>query len=339
MLIYFITLLSVSFLVAFAMVKRTILFSKVFQIQEQNDGRKIHVEQVSALGGIGVALGILAGSTLALFMGIPYPGILALLIFPLFLLGIWDDAYTVSVKARLLVQLSTASLIWLMGYRLPGLPDWLIMPGLMNYGLSVFFILLLINAYNLIDGINGLCGGLASIGFVVLAILFISIGAYGFGAFALIAAVSVFAFLIFNVGKAKIFLGDNGSTVVGFLMAALILKFIVLNSQTPAAASNLWLVALSVCLVPVIDLFKVGGFRILKGNSPFSGDRSHIHHFLVDGGYSHLLAASILYGVQLILVGIAISGVTAGVLKASMSIAFFGLFYYSIFVFSAARKH
>ncbi|MEO1435363.1 MAG: MraY family glycosyltransferase [Bacteroidota bacterium] len=339
MLIYFITLLSVSFLVAFAMIKRTILFSKLFKIQDQNDSRKIHVEQVSALGGIGVYFGILAGSFLAIFMGIPYPGMLAILIFPLFFLGIWDDAYKVPVKTRLLVQFGTASLIWLMGYRLPGFPDWLILAGFLNFGCSFFFILLLINAYNLIDGINGLCGGLAVIGFTVLGGLFLFIGAVGFGAFSFIAAAAVLAFLIFNFGTAKIFLGDNGSTVVGFLIAALILKFIGLDSHLPEPSTSLWLIAISICLIPVTDLIKVSISRIFNRRSPFSPDRTHIHHFLVDRGYSHFLAASMLYTVQVILVGIAIGGMTAGVSKASGCLGFFSLFYYTLFVFSAAKNN
>jgi UDP-N-acetylmuramyl pentapeptide phosphotransferase/UDP-N-acetylglucosamine-1-phosphate transferase len=149
------------------------------------------------------------------------------------------------------------------------------------------------NAYNLVDGVDGLAGGLGLIGMLFLGTYFLSIHDVGVAIFAFCMAGALLGFLRYNITPAKIFMGDNGALVLGFGITALCILF---SERTPAEAvahSNLLAdlnpngklsIVMAIISIPVFDTFRVFALRILDKKSPFSPDRRHLHHALLDLG-------------------------------------------------------
>ena len=152
----------------------------------------------------------------------------------------------------------------------------------------------MINSLNFIDGINGLAGGLGAIAFGVFAYLFYMGGLPQLALLSIAFMGAIIGFLTYNYGKkAAIFMGDNGSTVIGFVMAIFALKS--LNGLSGTAMTSVLPIVLSLVAIPVLDLFAVVGLRVAKGQSPFVGDRTHLHHLLTDSGMSHPEACQFIF--------------------------------------------
>lgn len=262
--------------------------------------RKVHSNSIPTLGGIGIFTGIVIGSLL----GIPFFNIeialLFLAIVLLFTTGIIDDLKDLSASKKFIVQFLAAAIIATAGLRitsLDGLFGIYTIPVSLQYVLTILMITGVTNAFNLIDGIDGLAGGLGFLNAVALGGLLFYSGciAESFIAFAL--AGSLLAFLRYNFNPAKIFMGDTGSLVIGFCISVLGLKVMDANHlyQNPAAITNSFVLVSGIILIPVFDTFRVFGVRIMKGKSPFSPDKNHIHHLLMKTGYNHKKAALILY--------------------------------------------
>jgi len=264
----------------------TIQWAKSQQLFEENDVRKIHIEKVSALGGIPVFIAFWI--TIA-FFNVPMSACLPLLLATgiLMLIGLEDDLYNTGVLRRLLAQVAAATIAFWAGFHF----GWTgsILLDMLNFVASVFFVILMINSLNFIDGINGLAGGLGILTMLVCAGLFYASGLFSLTCIALAYSVVVGGFMVFNFGKkASIFMGDNGSTVLGFLMAIFALK---LFQVLPIAAINAALpILITVIAIPILDLVSVVFIRLKKGKSPFVGDRTHIHHLLTDNGMFHPVA-------------------------------------------------
>lgn len=283
--------LFIGFVLSVAGTYLTIQWAKRRQLFEENDVRKIHTEQVSALGGIPVfvALWVSLGFS-NLPMGICLPLLVATGI--LMLIGLEDDMYNTGVVRRLLAQVAAASIAFWAGFHFGWTGSiWL---DMLNYGASVFFVVLMINSLNFIDGINGLAGGLGILTMSVCACLFYVSGYFNLTWIALAYSMALGGFMVFNFGKkASIFMGDNGSTVLGFLMAVFALK---LFQVMPIVAVDAALpILLTVLAIPILDLTAVVAIRLKKGKSPFVGDRTHIHHLLTDNGMSHPVACQFIF--------------------------------------------
>ena len=257
--------------------------------------RRSHQRSIPTLGGIAMFAGLIFALTLWVPFG-TYPKvqyiIAAYLI--IFLIGAKDDIIPLTPYKKLLGQVVAAGLLVFKAgigltslYGLFGCYD---LPELLAQGLSVFTILVIINALNLIDGINGLAG---SIG----CILSLSFGYWAFQHgrldLAILAASlmgALVAFLRYNFYGARIFMGDTGSLILGLSAAILALEFIEINKQVlgsyhlPSAPA----LAIAVLIVPLFDTLRVFILRALRGRSPFSPDRTHIHHVLLDLGLSHV---------------------------------------------------
>ncbi len=287
-------LFSVAFVASAAIIPFVIHFARKKGLMEENNDRKIHKEKVSNLGGTG----IFAGCALAVFFilqpGAGNPVLAFALAFPLFLVGLLDDVFNVGVMTRLVMQTVLAAVLFEMGFQfvlIENLTYWFV-----NLGATIFLIIVLINAYNFIDGINGLAGGLGMIGSLVFGAMLAVNGEAEIALLCFAYAGSLLGFLCFNFGKkAKIFMGDNGSTVLGFFMAVMILA-ILKTEQSQAGSAATLPVLLCLVAVPAADIFKVALFRIVRNESPFQPDRTHIHHLLTDRGLSHPAACAVLYG-------------------------------------------
>lgn len=290
-LLIYLAIFSVAFATCLGIIPAIIRWAAKNGLAEENNERKIHLEKVSNLGGIGIVIGTICAILLVLQPAFSSPIMAFALGLPLMLLGIADDQFHVGVTTRLVIQAVLTALLYEMGFQIELVEGW----WLFNLGTTIFFVLLLINAYNFIDGINGLAGGLGAISSVAFGVLLAMKGNLEMSLACFAFTGGLLAFLCFNFGKkAKIFMGDNGSTVLGFYLAVMILT--LLQPTANGEAQYHWSLIFAPVLLPVADLFKVALFRVGRMQSPFWGDRTHIHHLFTDGGLSHPAACLVLYG-------------------------------------------
>lgn len=268
-----ILILIIAFLISSWCIPNLIKWARNNQQFEQNDERKKHQEKISALGGIGILVALIASSMLPVFQASQLWYLIPALVF-LFGISLWDDMKNLPASFRLFVQIMLASWLYLQGWAID-IP--------MSYPITLFVMLLFINAYNFIDGINGLSGTLGVLAMGCFATLFFFQGMYSWACFSAAYVGAISGFLRFNFGKkAQIFMGDNGSTVLGLSLAVC---FIQLTQQT-GTWSNSGMVALGVVALPLLDLLRVATLRVWQKRSPFHADRQHFHHLLVDHGWT-----------------------------------------------------
>jgi UDP-N-acetylmuramyl pentapeptide phosphotransferase/UDP-N-acetylglucosamine-1-phosphate transferase len=216
----------------------------------------------------------------------------------LFILGILDDLHNISARNKFVIQLATASLIAFSGMRithLNGLFGIDALPAVFQYLITVLAIAGVTNAFNLIDGIDGLAGGLGFMSLLMLG-LFLALG--GDNTTAIIAfalAGGLLGFLYYNFNPARIFMGDTGSLLLGFVVSVLCIRLMQLNIGHPnALLPHVPVFTLGIVLIPVFDTMRVFGLRMRKGKSPFSPDKTHIHHLLTNNGWSHSFSAKLI---------------------------------------------
>jgi UDP-N-acetylmuramyl pentapeptide phosphotransferase/UDP-N-acetylglucosamine-1-phosphate transferase len=262
---------------------------------EPDDIRKLHTKPIPALGGLGIFIGL----TFCLLLTINYSAsaasefqyyIAAILL--IFFVGIKDDILILSPLKKFLGQVFVAAILMIKGKLL--ISDMSGFLGLhtidetFSYCLTLFTIVVIINAFNLIDGVDGLAGSLGFITSLVFGIFFLINGNIPYALLGFGFAASVLAFLIYNFHPAKIFMGDTGSMLIGLVNSILVIKFIQTGSSFtlhPVTAAPA--VGFAIMLLPLMDTLRVFGIRILHGRSPFSPDRNHIHHLLMDKGMGH----------------------------------------------------
>jgi UDP-GlcNAc:undecaprenyl-phosphate GlcNAc-1-phosphate transferase len=258
---------------------------------EANDERKTHSEQVSSFGGIGIIGAFSVPILLLIYSGTEKAVTAFGLAIPLFIISLMDDIFGLRVTYRFLVHAILGGILYLMGFSVLNLSAY----PIFDAATTIVFTILLINAYNLIDGINGLAGGLGVIASVVFGMALAQQGQYDMALACFTFAGALVGYLNFNFGKkALIFMGDNGSTVLGYLTAVMALAILNSNEMNGVAISNYALV-LAVVSVPVADVFKVAIMRTIKGKSPFRPDRTHIHHLYTDKLVEHPTACLLLY--------------------------------------------
>ncbi|MEM9990318.1 MAG: MraY family glycosyltransferase, partial [Bacteroidota bacterium] len=163
-----------------------------------------------------------------------------------------------------------------------------------------------INAFNLIDGINGLSGGLATLIFSVFGTWFFLAGRPELSVVAFATVGAVVAFLKYNITPAAIFMGDTGSLLLGLICSILSIEFIEFHQsselQSVYAFQSVPAVTIGIIIIPLFDTLRVFTMRMLKGKSPFQPDRTHIHHLLIDSGLTHTQASTTLVLVNIIFI-------------------------------------
>jgi len=164
-----------------------------------------------------------------------------------------------------------------------------------QYSLTILAIVGITNAFNLIDGIDGLAGGLSFMSLVTLGLFLTISGDANTALVAFALAGAVFAFLYFNFNPAKIFMGDTGSLILGFIIAVLCIRLMQVNVFAPnAILTNAPVFVLGIVLIPVFDTLRVFAMRTWSGRSPFEADKKHIHHLLTNAGFSHVIATRVI---------------------------------------------
>ena len=180
--------------------------------------------------------------------------------------------------------------------------------------LTYFTVIVIINSFNLIDGVDGLAGSLGLMTTALLGLYFLKIDLIPYATLSFALASSLAAFLIFNFAPARIFMGDTGSLLIGLISSILVIKFINAASASdvnfPMEASPA--IAFAILMIPLLDTLRVFGIRILHRRSPFSPDRNHVHHILLDRGLSHRQITVTLVGVNLLFIALAYLGRSMG---------------------------
>lgn len=226
----------------------------------------------------------------------------------LFFLGLKDDILALDSAKKLIVQIiATLTLVVMGGFKvdyLYGIFGWYFIPDYVSIPLTIFIFISLINAINLIDGIDGLAGGISLIAALWFGVWFLLNQHYTFACLAFSLSGALLGFLRFNFSNtSKIFMGDTGSLVVGFLLSFFTIEFLRLNvsyRNDPNAFFNAPIVVMVVLIVPIFDTLRVFIVRLINGRSPFQADRNHMHHILIDNGLKHLWASVILWSVTII---------------------------------------
>jgi len=274
-------------LISIPPIVRVVKAKKLF---DKPDQRKVHKTVVPTMGGIAIFIGITV-STLLFSTGLPILNeklIFAAMILLLFI-GIKDDIMLISPSSKFAIQLLAAIALVVVGdfriTNLHGIMGTLEINYFASITISIVMVIAFINAYNLIDGVDGLAAGLGILGSTFFGIWFFLNG-YTFLAILSLSLVgSLLGFLRYNLfgKKYKIFMGDTGSLIIGLLMVVQVIEFVEfnINSALPFYIEGSPSVALAFVIIPITDTMRVFAIRIFKGISPFFPDRNHVHHCLL----------------------------------------------------------
>jgi UDP-GlcNAc:undecaprenyl-phosphate GlcNAc-1-phosphate transferase len=281
-----------SLLVVIFGIPSIITVAKLKGLYDKPDNRKIHTAKIQA--GMG-RLQFLQAAIIILFF-----------------LGLKDDVIMLSPIKKLMSQLF-ATAITIVGediritsfYGIFGIYE---IPIWASYMLTLFTIVVITNAFNLIDGVDGLAGGLGFIISITFGLWFNFIDQQGWSILAFALSGALLGFLVFNFNPAKIFMGDAGSITTGFLLAVFAVRFIEFNS--PSAENSYKLlsapaIAVAILIIPLFDTLRVFIIRLMKKKSPFSPDQNHLHHSLIRIGLGHKEVSLVMYIVNILFVLIA----------------------------------
>lgn len=307
---------NIYFLLAFCIVFPLILSVRMYpviiylahekKLMDEPEARSQHVKKTPTLGGVGMFVSFsLAMIILGIFVSLTKTDLTQLLsilggTIILLFLGIKDDLLVLSPRKKFVGQIFSAAIVILgTDNRISSLYG-IFGIGELPYVVSILFTLLvfvfLINAYNLIDGIDGLAASIAIIVNTAFGAYFIMNKEYLYVLICFVLIGSLLGFLRYNLSsRKKLFMGDSGSLFIGFLLSFLAIGFLNVNGmeQTEYAVANAPIMVLAILAYPILDSLRVIVIRISKGVSPFTADRNHIHHKLLDKGFSHVKATLI----------------------------------------------
>ncbi len=300
-------------------------------VDKPSEERKIHKIPRPLVGGIGITI----AATFSSMILVPYVGFrgyflgLSLLL----LIGFLDDFRELGHREKFLAQI-VASLMMiyfskirlvtfgnLLGLGVISIPDipWLV------WIVTIFCVVGVINALNLIDGLDGLAGGVSFVAFMTFAIHASMAGQEGLMLMNLALAGAVLGFLRFNWYPSTIFMGDAGSLCLGFSLAFMALALTQGSNSQVSPVTPLLVLA-----VPITDTLAVMGKRILRGQSPFKADQSHLHHIFMRYGMGRVLVVKIIIGTTILLSGISLLGPIYNLPDVCLFSAF--LLYFSIYI-------
>ena len=311
----------VSAIVAFVMSTRFNLYpiiiyvSKTKGLMDEPGERRVHSSKIPNLGGMAIFITFCLTTLLFVsFLRVSVYdlsnllSIISALIILLFL-GVKDDLVFITANKKLLIQLIAVSMVCVLEdvritnfHGLLGIGE---LPYIISILFSIFVFALVINALNLIDGIDGLAASIAILGSLSFGIFFLMAGYYLMTLMSAILIGSLLGFLKYNLSvDSKIFMGDCGSMIVGFLLAYQGIKFLEIQSEVLVSYNpeNAPVLLLAILSYPLFDLLRVFSIRIMQKKSPFTADNNHIHHRLLRLGLNHKQSTLLLFSSNLILV-------------------------------------
>ncbi|OKP04658.1 UDP-GlcNAc:undecaprenylphosphate GlcNAc-1-phosphate transferase [Xenorhabdus eapokensis] len=304
--------------------------AKKIGLVDKPNYRKYHQGLIPLVGGISLFFSVCFAFTITKEF-IPHKWSYLACAGVLVFVGVLDDRFDVSVKIRAVIQaLVGISMMFFAGLKLESLGNsfghWEMVLGPFSYIVTLFAVWAAINAFNMMDGIDGLLGGLSCVSFGALGILLYESGntALAFWCFAFIAG--ILPYILLNLGilgkRFKVFMGDAGSTLIGFTIIWLLTEATQGENASINPVTALWIIA-----IPLMDMVAIMYRRLRKGMSPFSPDRQHIHHLIMRAGFTSrqafiliTLAAALLASIGII--GERLSFVPEWVMLALFLLAF-----------------
>lgn len=292
---------------------------KIGAIDIPKDNRRMHKKPTPRIGGLAIIFGFtvatlcFAQPSRQLYGTLAGAAIIAVM-------GVIDDCKNLPAKLKFVIQIIAALVVVFAGdikidvFTNPNFlsdnPYW-VLPEWLSVTLTVIWIVFITNAVNFIDGLDGLAAGVSAIMSISLVFISIRVGEYPIAILGIALMGSCFGFLPFNFNPAKIFMGDTGSTFLGFMLATLSIQGVFKSYAVISFAVPLLILGL-----PLFDALFAMIRRILRGQSPMTADRGHLHHRLVDMGFSQKQTVFILYAISGVLGITAVLLAESGVLRA-----------------------
>ncbi|CAM2732330.1 MULTISPECIES: glycosyltransferase family 4 protein [Staphylococcus] len=290
---YTLILIGVSMIVSLMIIPVVIAVSKKLDIVDKPNFRKIHTKPISMLGGSAILLSFLIG----IWLGEPIereikPLLLGSVV--IYLVGLIDDLYDLKPIIKLIGQILAATVVVSYGVTI----DFISLPigptihfGWLGIPITIFWIVAITNAINLIDGLDGLAAGVSVIALATIAFIAILQGNIFIIMICSVLIGSLLGFLVFNFHPAKIFLGDSGALLIGFIIG-----FVSLLGFKNITFISLFF-PIVILAVPFIDTLFAMIRRVKKGQHIMQADKSHLHHKLLDLGYTHRQTVILIYSI------------------------------------------
>lgn len=290
-------------------------------IDTPTEERKIHKRSVPTIGGIIIYAATLFAYSLwytiddmqyydKIFQSVNEFKLIVATSLILFFVGVKDDIIGTAPVKKLFAHIVVALILVLMGgiriTSLHGIFGVYEIPIWGSVFLSIFTYVVVVNSFNLIDGVDGLAAGVGFLSCCAFGTWFIFANEFPYAALSFSLAGALLGFLIFNFSPAKIFMGDSGSLVIGMFVCVLAIKMIEYPIET---LNPFWVqvskpvFAVAALIYPLLDTLRVFLTRAVKGQSPFMADRNHLHHKLIDCKYSHVKTVIIIYVFTVITIG------------------------------------
>ena len=280
--------------------------------------RMSHTGEVPNVGGLNICFSFMLTYLLFEFNQMSQSQFFLIGLFAIMAVGFIDDVLILTPIAKILGEtLAGIALIGFADIRLThlhgifGVEQIGIIP---SYLLSLFVLLAIINAINLIDGVDGLASGLGMLYCIFFAIYFHLAGEISWSILGICMVGALAVFFIYNVfgSREKIFMGDSGSLLLGYLLTAFVFHFCEINAyhEVPEVLHMSAAPAVAICVltVPIYDTIRVSLTRIKQHRSPFEPDKNHIHHLLLRTGLNHIQTTCVLLSVSVLFIGLAILG-------------------------------
>ena len=271
--------------------------AKLKNIVDNPNARKLNKMPVPVLGGVGVFFGLMLSLSVAGYyipeMSIPFELIIAMLI--MLYTGVGDDILSLSPRLRFGMQIFTVCLMMFLGGiyvdDFHGLWGVYKLPHAIAIALTLVSCVGIINSINLIDGVDGLCSGYGMFASILFATCFLRMGDVSYAVLAFAVFGALIPFMLHNMfgRRYKMFMGDGGSLVLGFICSLFVMR--VIQSGSDVVTGSTISFTLAVLAVPVFDTLRVMTARMLQHRSPFSPDKTHLHHMFIALGFSHVITA------------------------------------------------
>tara|TARA_R110002033_G_scaffold143959_1_gene182053 strand:+ start:2861 stop:3895 length:1035 start_codon:yes stop_codon:yes gene_type:complete len=280
--------------------------------------RSTHTIKTPTLGGVGMFISFsLTLITLGMVLDLSQTDLLKLLAvvaasITLMFLGIKDDLLGLAPKKKFMVQLVASLMVIILAdlriISFEGIFGLEVLPYYISVVFTLFVFLLIINAYNLIDGLDGLAGSVALLSSLSFGTFFFINGRYLFVLISFVLIGALLGFLRYNLSShRKIFMGDSGSMFVGFLLAFQAVGFLSYNSIIEHPVTNIEapIMGMAILSYPLLDTLRVFAIRISQKRSPFRADRNHIHHRLLNLGLTHKKTTLVIATLNIVIITLA----------------------------------
>ncbi len=337
----------IAYLITFFLMPFIIKIARVNKLFDIPDERKTHDYPVSSLGGVGIVAGLSISLLLVTDFKLGDSEFQYFLagFFIIFIIGVIDDIFVLHAWKKVLGQMIVAFILTAKAHliitNLQGFGGIFEINSVFSYLLTFFTMLLVINSFNLVDGVDGLAATLGLISSLAFGLFFFLNDDIPYAILGFALAGALMAFLMFNFPPAKIFMGDSGSMLIGLVNAILLIKFIEIGKVAPTITIPSSLaVGFGILIVPLLDVLRVFIIRLTKGVSPFEPDRNHLHHLLLNKGFSHtkVTVTLLISSVVFIFVSFSIQSLNINLI----ALILISLFFSGVFVikyFAAPTKH